>query len=274
MDNKVDSDISNLFGRFIYHFKVWLVLSKNAFMVMLAQKGIFVLFLSGKVLRFAFFFAFLFFLVTGTEGLAGYNINQIMFFFLTFNLVDISAQFLYREVYRFRPQIISGDFDLTLAKPTNALFRALMGGADMIDLVTIPPLIVAIFYVGALLNPTPLHVFYYLLLVANGLLIATAFHITVLSLGIITLEIDHTIMIFRDLSNLGRLPIDIYKQPLKGIITFLIPVGVMITLPAKSLMGLVSPSGIFFSFVLGIVVTFLAIRFWNYALRHYTSASS
>jgi ABC-2 type transport system permease protein len=260
--------------RIVYYLRIWLVMSKNAFLVVLAHKKLFFLFLIGKLLRFFFFIAFLFFIVRGSQTLAGYDINQIIFFFLTFNVIDIFSQFLFREVYRFRHLVVKGDFDLVLVKPTNALFRALMGGADVIDLVTIPPLLFALVYVGSLLNPTFSEVVYYFVLIANGLLIATAFHIAVLALGIITLEIDHTIMIFRDLSNLGRLPVDIYKQPLRGVITFLIPVGVMITLPAKSLMGLVSPAGVLLSLVLGVVATFLATRFWNVALKKYTSASS
>lgn len=253
---------------------VWLMMSKNAFLVVLARKKLFFLFLLGKLLRFAFFLGFLFFLVSGSKEVAGYNIGQITFFFLTFNLIDILAQFFYREVYRFRVKVIRGELDMILTKPINALFRSMMGSSDIIDLVTIPPLMAAIYYVGSALNPSPANIGFYVLLVVNGFLIATAFHIAVMAMGIITLEIDHTIMIYRDLTNLGRFPVDIYREPLRGILTFLVPVGIMVTLPAKALMGLVGFWGVFGSLVLGLVLMFLSIRFWNYALQYYTSASS
>jgi len=243
--------------RMLYYFKIWWMMSKNSFLSMLAHRVGVIVFLLGKILRFTFFVAFIYFLLVKTETLAGYTLNQTIFFFLTFNLIDIVAQFLFREVYRFRPLVVSGGFDLVLTKPISALFRSLMGGADVLDLITIPPLFAAIYYLGRFLNPLPIQVLFYLLLIFNGLIIATAFHIAVLSLGIITLEIDHTIMIYRDLVNLGRFPIEIYKQPLRGILTYLIPVGIMISLPAKSLMGLV-----------------ISVSFWNFALKHYTSASS
>jgi ABC-2 type transport system permease protein len=265
---------ANVLERLYYYFKIWLLMSKNSFLVMLTQKKLFVLFLTGKLVRFAFFTAFLYYLVLGADRLAGYSVGQTIFFFLTFNIVDVLAQFLFREVYRFRPLVVSGDFDLILTKPYKALFRALLGGADVIDLVTVPLLIAALVYVGGSLNPTVFHTFLFTLLLINGLLISAAFHIAVLAFGIITLEIDHTIMIFRDLTNLGRLPVDIYRQPLRGIITFFIPVGIMITLPAKALMGLVTFYGVVFSFVLGITAIGLSLRFWDFALKHYTSASS
>lgn len=261
-------------GRLFYYFKIWLLMSKNSFMMVLNQKKLFALFLTGKVLRFSFFVAFLYFLVLGSQQLAGYSVIQTIFFFLTFNLIDVIAQFLYREVYRFRNLVVSGDLDLVLAKPISALFRVLMGGSDVIDFVTIPPLVFTVWYVGSQLNPTLLNTIYYLVLLINGLIISTSFHIAVLALGIITLEIDHTIMIYRDLTNLGRLPVDIYKQPLQGVLTYLIPVGIMITLPAKALMGLVSVYGILLSFGLGIIAFFISLKFWNFALKKYTSASS
>lgn len=268
------SNLHKVVKKIIYYLKLWFLMSKNSLMIILSKKLLFLIFLTGKLLRFGFFTAFLFFLISGSKSLAGYSANQVIFFFLTFNVVDILAQFLYREVYRFRPLVISGDFDLIMVKPANALFRVLMGGADFIDFVTIPLILAAVWYVGRLLNPTFLQVFYYILLVINGLLIATAFHIAVLSLGIITLEINHTIWIYRDLTHLGRLPVDIYREPIRGIITFLVPVGIMITLPAKALMGLVTPVGVFISFGFGIAAFFLSLKFWNYAIKFYTSASS
>jgi len=256
------------------YLKVWWLMSRNSFLGFLTQRFGAVIFLTGKLLRFGFFFIFIVFLLKGTKTLAGFNLNQTIFFFLTFNLIDVVSQFLFREVYRFRPLVVSGGFDLVLTKPISALFRSLMGGADVLDLITIPPLVVAIILAGRTLNPSILHSAYYIVLIFNSLVLATAFHIAVLSLGIITLEIDHTIMIYRDLTNLGRFPVDIYKEPLKGILTYLVPVGIMITLPAKAFIGLVSFKGILVSFALGILAISIALRFWDFALTKYTSASS
>jgi ABC-2 type transport system permease protein len=260
--------------RALYYIKIWLMMNKNSFQTVLAHKLILLIYIVSKLLRFGFFLSFLYFLLKGTQTLAGYNSQQAIFFFMTFNVVDVIAQFMFREVYRFRSQIVSGEFDLVLVKPMSALFRALLGGADVIDLITIPPLLVAVYLLGSRLNPTSTQIFFYLALILNSLLLATAFHIAVISLAIITLEIDHTIMIYRDLMNLGRFPVDIYKQPLQGILTYLIPVGIMITLPAKALMGLVSLPGVLLSFVLGVVALHFSRRFWNFALTKYTSASS
>jgi ABC-2 type transport system permease protein len=256
------------------YFKIWWMMSRNSFSMVISQKLAVSIFLLGKILRFVFFFGFLYFLLKGVGNLAGYTSNQIIFFFLTFNLIDVITQFLFREVYNFRPMIINGDFDLVLVKPINALFRVLMGGADIIDLVTIPPLVILTIYFGALLHPSFYQVGLYLILLINAFLIATAFHIIVLSFAIVTLEIDHMVMIYRDLTSLGRLPVDIYKEPLKAFLTYLIPVGVMMTLPGKAIMGLTTPIGVIVALLIGLTAVFISLRFWNYATTKYTSASS
>lgn len=256
------------------YLKIWWIMSRNSFVMVISQKLSLSVFLIGKIFRFVFFFLFLFFILKGSGTLAGYTGTQVIFFFLTFNVIDIVSQFLFREVYRFRPMIVNGDFDFVLAKPINPLFRALLGGADVIDLITIPPIIIATIYFGSLLKPNFTEMVLYFALLLNGFLIATAFHIVILSLAIITTEIDHMVMIYRDITSLGRLPVDIYKQPLQMFLTYLIPVGIMITLPAKAAMGVLAPWGIVAAFVVGILSIIISLRFWNYALTKYTSASS
>ena len=171
--------------------------------------------------------------------------------------------------------VVSGDFDLVLVKPMNPLFRALAGGADPLDLFMLVPYVGSLIYVAMRLGSLSfLNLSLYVLLLMNGFLIATGFHILVLALAIMTTEIDHTIMIYRDLTSMGRVPVDIYREPLRGIITFIIPVGVMMTFPVKAFFGLLSPFVVVLSLGLGIFFLLLCLRIWRYSLRQYASASS
>jgi len=260
--------------RLRYYIRIWGIMAKNALLNWSTNRNVFLVFLFGKIIRYVAYFGFLYFLVKGTNGFLGYSQNQILFFTATYVLIDTVAQFFFRNVYSFRPMIVSGDFDLILVKPLNALFRVLLGGPDPIDLITIPPIILVVIWIGSLLHPSLLHIAYYILLLINGLLIAAAFHIFVLGFGIITLEVDHTIEVYRDLTSMGRLPVDIYKQPLQWILTFVIPIGVMMIFPAKAFEGFIGPLGVFLSLLFGLFLIFISLRFWNYALTKYTSASS
>lgn len=257
------------------YFRIWLFLATASFQSFFVSRIGAVLFLFGKILRFIFFLGFLILLVSKTKVLAGYDFWQIILFYLTFNFIDATTQMLFREVYRFRQQILSGSFDLVLVKPVNCLFRPLFGHTDLLDLITLLPFIAFIvFAMSKIPDITAIRLFSYILLVANALFIAVSFHIGVLALAIVTTEIDHAIMIYRDFTGMGKIPIDIYKEPLRSFITFVIPVGVMMTYPAKALFGLLSFWGIFSAYALSITLFIISISLWNYALRRYTSASS
>lgn len=257
------------------YFKIWQIMTFASFAISLISRFGALLFLTGKILRFSFFLLLLFLLLGKTRSLVGYNLWQAVFFFLTFNLIDLTAQLFFREVYRFRSMVISGNFDLVLSKPINPLFRVLAGGADFLDFLTLIPLIFFIIYAAVKMGGVAfIGVFLYLLLYFNAILIAVALHIVVASIGILTTEVDNAIMLYRDFSNMTRIPVDVYHQPIQAFLIFVIPVGVMITFPAKALMGLLSPGWILFSFSLGIFSFWLSLRFWNFSLRRYSSASS
>ena len=147
----------------------------------------------------------------------------------------------------------SGEFDFFLIRPISPLFRSLAGSPDFNDvLLFIPLTIFSAWYIAvALPHLTLQHVMLYLLLLANGLLISLAFHIFVLCVGIVSTEIDNTIMLYRDLSKMGQFPMEIYREPLRGIITFVIPVGIMMSVPAKVLLSFSSGQLIVISIELG-----------------------
>jgi ABC-2 type transport system permease protein len=257
-----------------YYLKIWLLMAKNSIYAWMSKKETVAIFLFGKMVRYIFYFGFLYFLVSKSNGILGFSANQALFFTATYTLVDTLGQFFFRSVYTFRQFVVTGDFDLVLTRPINALFRSVAGGPDPIDLITIPPIIAVVVYIGSLLNPTLIGVVYYLILVINALMISLSVHIFILGTGIITLTVDQLVIIFRDFSSMGRFPIDIYKEPLKSVLTFVVPVGIMFTIPAKAILGLVSPIGVLSSVVFGIALFILSLKYWQFALKKYTSASS
>lgn len=257
-----------------YYVKIWLVYFKNSLLGWSINRPVLLIFLLGKVIRYIAYFGFLYFLITGGGGLFGYNKNQTLLFTATFVLIDTISQFFFRHVYSFRQLVVTGDLDLILVKPTNTLFRVLLGAPDPIDFVTIPPIIFVVIYLADSLNPNILYTIYYILLVVNGLLISAALHIFVLGFGVITTEVDHMIMVYRDVSSMGRFPVDIYGKNLGAFLTFVIPIGIMVTVPVKVLTGTIGPVYVFASMIFGCLLLVGSIKFWNFALKKYTSASS
>lgn len=257
------------------YVRIWLILTARVTQIAFASRlGVFT-FSLGKLIRFVFFLSFLLFLLTKTKTLAGYNIWEVVLIFVTFNLVDTISQFFLREVYRFRGYIVSGDFDYILLRPISPLFRSLFGGSDIIDGLTLIPLVIFLGYViSHLQQVTIVGGILYILLLCNALLIAFSFHIFALALGVITTEVDNAIWIFRDISQLGRVPVEVYREPVRWLFTFILPVAAMITIPSHALIGIISLTGIFIACCFSSGLLLLSAIAWKYALRQYTSASS
>ena len=256
------------------NLKIFWLLSKFSIKTMFDHRVSVIAFLAGKIIRFLVFFIFIYYLVSKTRFLLGYNLNQTLIFFLTFNFLDTLSQLLFREVYRFRNLIISGEFDNILLKPHHPFIRILIGGVDILDAFLLIPYSIILFFFLLKTNTNLLSIIYYLLLIINSLVIATGFHIIVLALGILTTEVDHTIMIYRDISRMTALPVDIYKEPLRFILTFIIPIGIMMTIPVKAFLNLLSIKTIILSFLIGILFIGFSLFLWEMALKKYQSVGS
>jgi ABC-2 type transport system permease protein len=256
------------------NLKVWRLYTLNSFQQILANKAGFLIFIPGKIIRLVMFFIFLNLVFSRSGGLGNYTGNQAIFFYLSFNLIDTASQLLFREVYRFRPLLVSGDFDFVLTKPLNPLVRVLLGGADLFDLIMLVGILFFTVIVGNSLHPSLISWIIYFLLIINGLLLSLSFHLFVLGLGIRVLTVDHLIMIYRDLTSLMRIPVDLYVSPLRQILTFVIPIGIMFSYPPQALMRLLS----FNNFTLALALTFgflfLSFVYWRRSLNYYQSASS
>lgn len=256
--------------------KIWLMMTSRAAQTQLLTNWAGVLFIIGKVVRFLLFFIFLFAVLSSAKTLADYNREQVVCFFLVFNLVDIMIQFLFRGVYQFRFRVVSGDYDLDLLKPLPSFFQPLFGWTDILDFITLVPLWGYFLWFGFHyhLFPGVGSLVLFLLLLLNSVVLAFAFHLFVCAVCVLTTEIDHLIWVYRDLTNMARFPTDIYKKGIQYILTFTVPVVILITIPAKALMGFLSWQWVSLSFLISGVLLLGSLCFWRYALTQYSSASS
>jgi ABC-2 type transport system permease protein len=107
-----------------------------------------------------------------------------------------------------------------------------------------------------------------------SLMMTTAVYTAVASFGIITTEVDHLIWVFRDVSQMARFPVEIYGSIAKTILTYLLPVGIIYTLPAETLMGLTNVKTAMASLLVAGIFLVASMGYWRYALKRYSSGGS
>lgn len=253
------------------YWRVWWITAALSLQSTLENRAAAGFFISGKLLRFVLFLGFLALLNQEVPVIAGVDSNQLVTYFLMFNLIDLIGQSLFRGIYFFRHQVVSGELDFRLTKPMNVLFQIMTRFTDLLDI----PLIVIV--VLMLASQSYSLDFFQITLLAYSLVLSftllTCVHIFIAAVGIITTEVDHTIMIFRDISLVARFPISLYPSFVRLIFTFIIPIAIIFTLPASILAGhelnLLSAGT-----MICIIALFATRSFWQYAISKYSSASN
>jgi len=170
----------------------------------------------------------------------------------------------------------TGRFDLLLIRPVNPLFHLLADrfGQEGIGNFLAGALLVA-YGVGSLgLKLGPLEWGYLVavalaggaLYLALDLVTAVAAFWMVVATPL-TLAVNH-------FTQIAAYPLDIYKKPLRVVMTWLIPYSLVSHYPAQLLLG--RPAGLmpYALFPAAALLCFLAYRFWLYGLGRYTSTGS
>lgn len=259
------------------YFLIWKTLAANAIQETMINRATSLLFLIGKTVRFSMMLLFLFLLTQQLDSFYSYTTHQLVVFYLVYFFLDLVGQLIYRGVYYFGTKIKSGEFDFYLLKPISPLFQSLIGKPDITDAIfLLPSLGVSIYIYSQLSVPeiTMASLLLFILLCINGFLLITSFYIVVLIIGILTVQIDGIIWLYRDIARLGQFPIAIYAEPFRTILFFIIPIGVMSTVPAEILLQSNPSVAVVPSLLIGIITSLVTLLLWKFCLRFYTSASS
>ena len=125
---------------------------------------------------------------------------------------------------------------------------------------------------GAVLTPLVLVVVAVMLLAAGTILYSLWFLIAATSIWFV--KTWNATEVLRALLASGRYPLQAYPAPLRLLFTLVLPVAFLTTVPADVLLGRASAP--LLGLGLGLAAAFFALArgFWQFALRHYTSASS
>jgi len=271
MDTKM-SGLNKFIETIKRYLNIWVKTSVYSTQAHLATRRASLMYIAGKFIRFFFFIWFLYLVGGKTKNIAGYSMDQMVTFFLIFNLFDISGQVLFRGIYYLRGDIISGALDFKLAKPLNILFQVLTRQTDLLDLPLLLIILGLLWWQGLVIDLN--RAFLFGVIGMASLMLVIAIHTLIASIGVLTTEVDNTIMIYRDLSVMARVPVDIYIGPIRALLTFVVPVAVIMTFPAKVLLGLLSWQVVVLSLLMSGIFLWVSLRFWKYALTYYSSASS
>ncbi len=225
------------------------------------------------IIDFIFFGA----LIGNIQFLGNWNLAQAMIVIGVFRIMVVPVWGWMFQSFSLLPRLISeGRLDMIITKPVDSQFLvsvqqfstsiipSLFGGSTFIVLGFIK--------LGKTPSPIDILIFLWLLVVATILMYGIYFATVALSLYFDRL--DNVYHIFTSLYDASRFPKEIYGIALQRIFTFILPIALMITIPAEALFGKTNLLYILWFHGLAMIFFLLGRHIWTRGLLRYSSASS
>jgi len=123
-------------------------------------------------------------------------------------------------------------------------------------------------------SPTPTGCLTAALMLASSLVILYSLWFGLATTSIWFVKTWNATEVLRAALTAGRYPISAYPVGLRNLLTVVLPVAFLTTVPAEAILGRVSVGAAAASLLMATVTLMLCRGFWRYALRFYSSASS
>ena len=257
------------------YFRLWFKLIKLSLMEGFEYRANVLLHILAKLLWTALTLIFFEVIYLHTDEIVGWNKSEVLILFGTFLVVRaLFAAFFYDGPSTLPRLIQTGRLDLLLAKPVSSQFTISVCETDVGDLARL--------FLGAFLV---LHSFgdlgitvgigqmiTYLLLIPASVMTFYSLYFMVLTTSIWLVRLDNAGEVINTIIFLGKFPVSVFPKTVSFLLTFVFPIAFAGTVPAEVLLGRVSWPLVFYGFGISVVLLRLSHRFWNFALKRYTSA--
>ncbi|MDR1060808.1 MAG: ABC-2 family transporter protein [Clostridiales bacterium] len=212
------------------------------------------------------------------DSIGDWSYGQMIIFVGTFSAVNALNMLIYFfGIVDIPGKIKRGDLDLYLTKPVSPLLRLTFESVNVgsLPLVAMSALIVRYGASAANVDVSlPLGLGYAALVLLMTLLWYDM-EIILRSIPFLVITANGIMRVEGEIIGLNfKVPGALYKGFFKILFYFLLPYGIMATIPTQFLTRSVSPAGIAAAVLTVAAFTAFALWFWKFGLRHYKSASS
>ena len=217
------------------------------------------------------------FIFSKTTHLAGWGASQLLVVVGVYFLVGGLTQLvILPSLSRFMEDVRLGSLDFALLKPVDSqlLMSARQVEAWKIIDVLIGVGVIAVALVQTGVSLGPMRALAFVLVLITGVIVVASFLMILATSAFWFVRVQNVLVIFQAMFEAGRWPITIYPPWLQVSLTFLVPVGFAITVPAETLVGNLDWRLIGVAVALAVVMPALARWLWLRGIRLYAGASA
>lgn len=221
----------------------------------------------------------LFILYANEESLNGWSFAETLVLLGVYLTVEASRELFIgpslNKLAGMDGELESGTFDFTLLKPVPVQFHVSVRSWSIWSVFNIAiglgVMGTAIYRLGIVYKPIDMLIFIIALIISQVLIYSI---MLILSSVAFWYRGTYLLWVLNDIMQTGRYPIGIYPGFIKLVLTWVIPVGFIVTVPAEVLAGRTDYFALAGGFLLSVFLFIFASVFFKKSLNKYTSASS
>jgi len=261
------------------YYIIWLINAKARLMERMAYPINFFVMIIGVVVQMILPVILINVVFLFSENLSGWSRSETMIVLSAYMFVEGLSWATHAFVAGLKMSIRAGNFDIVLIKPIDAQFTASFSRADPEDWMRLVTAAMVFAMAARDLSFTWGHLlvnlFFYLLLLLLAYVIIYSISLFVATLSIWFTEVRALFTITDSVIRMSRYPTDIYfPAAVRIIFSTILPIAFISTIPAKIFLFGPRLDLIAYSFIITIIFFVTSRKFFHYALKHYSSASS
>lgn len=248
----------------------------NGLQIEMEYRGEFLISALNSLLAFGSGFVVLYAVFSNVSELGGWAFEEGLILFGVFLIIEgYVAMFLQPNLSRLSEYVRLGTMDFILLKPINSQFFV---SFRFINIWAFPSLVLGLglvlYGMWALGALTLLAMGQFVLLLIPALMIVYAVWCVLNTTAFWWTQVENINLIFRTFFEAGRFPVTAYPRWLQVVLTAVVPVAFMTTVPAQAAFSEITLATTLMSWAVALGALFVSYAFWRYALSKYASASS
>jgi ABC-2 type transport system permease protein len=214
---------------------------------------------------------------SNTRSLAGWGPYELMALLGVFQMmVGVIATVIAPNMRQVMEEIREGELDYVMIRPVNSQFYVSVRNMVLWRLsdVVLGAVLVVFAMVKLSASFSPLTLLIFATMLAAGVVIIYSFWLVLATLAFWLTRVNNMEMVFWNVFEAGRYPVNIYPPQVRWALTFLVPLAFLTTYPAGALVGRMPMAGVAEAVLAAALSLAAASLFWRFGLSRYSGASA
>jgi len=212
-----------------------------------------------------------------TDAIGDWSYHEVLVVVGLFQVfIGLVDALLTPNVQDFTEHLRLGTMDFILTKPLNSQFHASLRRINVWRLADALLGAGLIVYATAQLDATPApdRIAMFILLGACAAVIMYALVMLLVTSAFWLVQLENVMELLFTFYEAGRFPVTVFPAWVRALLTFVVPIAFVTTVPASVLLGRLNVEFVLYAVGVAAILFTASVLFWRYAVRHYSSASS